>query len=101
MWSVVMFDLPVGSRKAARAAQNFRKFLLSEGYFMKQFSVYMKFFDTREKAEAAERRVSKQVPEHGQVTNLHITDKQFGLAKNYFGKSKEKNDEKPTQLALF
>ena len=79
MWSVVMFDLPVGSRKASKAAKNFRKFLLSEGYFMKQFSVYMKFFDTREKAEAAGRRISKQVPEHGQVTDLLITDKQFAI----------------------
>jgi CRISPR-associated protein Cas2 len=101
MWSIVMFDLPVGSRKAMKAAQNFRGFLLSEGYFMKQFSVYIKFFDSREKAEAAERRISPQVPEHGQVTNIHITDKQFGLAKNYYGEIKEKNDEKPNQLALF
>ena len=101
MWSIVMFDLPVGSRKATKLAQNFRKFLLSEGYFMKQFSVYMKFFDSREKAEATGKRISSQVPEHGKVTNIHITDKQFGLAKNYYGKIKEKNDQKPDQLALF
>ena len=39
MWILVMFDLPVDTRKAAREATRFREFLLDRGFEMNQFSI--------------------------------------------------------------
>jgi len=43
MWLYVMFDLPVGTKAERKAATQFRKFLLDEGFEMAQFSVYLRF----------------------------------------------------------
>ena len=43
MWMVVLFDLPVGTKKERKAATKFRKFLLDQGFEMSQYSVYMRF----------------------------------------------------------
>jgi hypothetical protein len=38
-WVLVFFDLPVGTPEERKAATNFRKDLLRDGYMMVQFSV--------------------------------------------------------------
>jgi CRISPR associated protein Cas2 len=43
MWMVVMFDLPVVEKAERKAATAFRNDLLSMGFEMSQFSVYMRF----------------------------------------------------------
>jgi len=40
MWIIVFFDLPVKKPAQRRAATQFRKFLLKDGYIMLQYSVY-------------------------------------------------------------
>ncbi len=40
MWVVVMFDLPVDTKKARREYTRFRKKLLRDGFMMLQYSVY-------------------------------------------------------------
>lgn len=42
MWCVVMFDLPVGTKKQRREATRFRNLLLDEGYWRAQYSVYVR-----------------------------------------------------------
>ena len=37
---LIFFDLPVGSAKERKAATKFRQFLLKDGYYMVQYSVY-------------------------------------------------------------
>ena len=101
MWVVVLFDLPVSTRDAARRATKFRNFLVDSGFWMKQFSVYMKYFENREKAEVAAGHIKGHVPYKGSVTILFITDRQFGKALNFYGERKLENDKKPSQLALF
>ncbi len=101
MWVTVLFDLPVKTRKQSKAATKFRNFLIDSGFWMKQFSVYMKYYENREKAEVAARHIGGAVPEKGSVTILFITDKQFGKAQNFYGSKGVDNDKKPDQLALF
>ena len=43
MWLMVIFDLPVGTKKQRHAATKFRNFLLDQGFSMSQFSVYLRF----------------------------------------------------------
>ena len=57
MWMMVLFDLPVLTKKERRAATQFRKFLLDQGFGMCQLSVYMRFCAGKEQAQVYTRRV--------------------------------------------
>ena len=101
MWVFVLFDLPVVTRDERRRATRFRNDLIEDGFGMKQYSVYLRFFDSREKAEASAARIAKLVPEGGEVSVLFVTDKQFGQMLNFYGTVPKPSEKKPDQLALF
>ena len=101
VWLVVCFDLPVGDKEERRQATGFRNTLLSEGFIMKQWSVYTRFFINRAQAEAAADRIGKNAPPMGKVTTMFITDKQYGMTRNYEGWAAKPTEQKPDQLALF
>ena len=42
MRMILMFDMPTDTAEERKAYRKFRKFLLSEGFIMHQFSVYSK-----------------------------------------------------------
>ena len=101
MWLIVLFDLPVGSREERRDATRFRNMLLDEGFTMKQFSVYQRYFENRAKADSAADRIGGRAPPMGNVSTVFLTDKQIALIRNYSGGAPAEWDEKPGQLALF
>ena len=101
MWLFVMFDLPVGTKKERKQATGFRNFLLDLGFEMSQFSVYLKYCASTEKAEAATDQVRKWLPVGGKVDILMITDKQFANMKRFYTRKRRKNALKPDQLHLF
>lgn len=78
MWIIVLFDLPVATKAERKTAAAFRNSLLDAGFQMVQFSVYMKHCSGKEQAESIQKKVKVNVPLHGNVKILHITDKQFG-----------------------
>jgi CRISPR-associated protein Cas2 len=77
MWVLVMFDLPVDTKKARRAYTQFRKGLLKDGFTKMQFSVYIRHCASEENTEVHTQRVQWMVPDDGEVRILNITDKQF------------------------
>lgn len=101
MWLVVVFDLPVGLPAERRRATGFRNMLLDEGFVMKQFSVYLRANPNRPAAEALAARIGKQVPSEGDVSIMFFTDKQYGLTRNFAGRTVEETEEKPAQFTLF
>lgn len=101
MWLFVMFDLPVETGEQRKRATKFRKDLLDLGFEMSQFSVYLKYCTSSDKAESISRQIQGQVPPEGKVDILTITDKQFSNIRRFYGGGKIKNEEKPTQLRLF
>lgn len=101
MWLFVMFDLPVGTKKERKQAVGFRNYLLDLGFEMSQFSVYVKYCASGDKAESIGKQIHPQLPFGGKVNVLTITDKQFANMKRFYGKSKIKNGNKPTQLRMF
>ena len=101
MWLFVMFDLPTGTKKERKQASEFRSGLLDLGFEMSQYSVYLKYCASGEKAIAASKRVKRLLPSGGKVDILTITDKQFGAMERFYGRRSEKKGEKPNQLALF
>lgn len=101
MWLYVMFDLPVGTKKERKQASGFRHCLLDLGFEMSQFSVYLKYCASGEKAEAVGNKIQYQLPVGGKIDILTITDKQFANMRRFYAKKRIKNDSKPKQLHLF
>lgn len=101
MWLYVMFDLPVGTPAERKSATKFRKFLLDEGFEMAQFSVYLRFAESKESAETHVGRVRNALPPKGKVHIVSITDKQYGNARIFTGMKSERRPENPAQLMLF
>lgn len=101
MWLVVLFDLPVGTKKERKAATNFRLKLLDLGFEMSQFSVYLRFCAGKEQAEAYERRIEQSMPASGKVHIISITDKQYENIRTYRGRKREQAPQNPNQFALF
>ena len=100
MWMIIMFDLPVGSKKERKAANDFRTFLQDMGFDRAQFSIYYRVMGGKEVAERYIRRIEGRVPASGSVNILTITDKQYENMICFLGK--EKNEPPPVQqLTLF
>lgn len=77
-WVLVFFDLPVGTPEERRAATNFRKDLLKDGYMMVQFSVYARPCGSADRVETQVRRLKPIIPAKGEVRGLIISDAQWG-----------------------
>lgn len=76
-WLMVAFDLPVTTKKERKAATDFRKFLLSDGYQMMQFSVYIRPCVTASRRQTHLRRVKAHMPPEGSVRAIYITRAQW------------------------
>ena len=100
MWMLVMFDLPVGTKKERKAANGFRNRLLDEGFEMAQFSVYLRFCTGKEHTETLTKRVREGLPEGGKVDILYFTDKQYENIVSFVGKTTQ-HRKNPDQFALF
>ena len=101
MWLFVMFDLPVGTKSERKEATTFRKQLLDLGFEMSQFSIYLKYCSSNEKAETIGANVQGILPRGGKVDVLTITDKQFANMKRFYSKKRLQSDGRPKQLHLF
>ena len=101
MWMMVLFDLPVGSRKERKAATGFRNFLLDQGFEMAQFSVYVRHTSGKEAVAALTRKVEKSLPQSGKVDILQFTDKQYENIVSFKGRGRGVQRKNPDQLVLF
>jgi len=101
MWTLVMYDLPTETKKERKAASNFRKELMKDGFSMFQFSMYVRHSSSSENADVHKNRVKRLLPEHGKVGILQITDKQFGQMEIFYGAKPVELPNIPQQLELF
>ncbi|MFD1552470.1 CRISPR-associated endonuclease Cas2 [Putridiphycobacter roseus] len=101
MWVLVFFDLPTETKKDRKAASKFRKRLLDDGFTMFQFSIYLRHCPSRENAEVHIKRTKMNLPAHGQVGILKVTDKQFGNMEIFHGHKISENPAPVQQLELF
>lgn len=101
MWVMVFFDLPTNTKKEVKAAQDFRKRLISDGFIMFQFSVYLRHCASSENADVHIKRAKSFLPAKGKVGILRITDKQFGMMELYDSRKSEPLPEEGVQLELF
>lgn len=101
MWTFVMFDLPVKTKAEKKAYCDFRKALLELGFLKMQYSVYIRFAQSDEKAAVLARRIREQLPPGGEVRILEVTGKQFEKMLIFQGKKQREPEKEPLQLTLF
>ena len=99
---LVMFDLPVTSKKDRKAATKFRKFLLEDGYHMVQFSVYSRVCNGYDAVEKHRGRIRAHIPDSGSIRFLCVTEKQYEHMDILLGRfSKEEQPLRYEQLTIF
>lgn len=101
MWVLVFFDLPTETKKERKIYADFRKNILTDGFTMFQFSIYIRHCASRENADVHIKRIKTFIPEKGQVGILCITDKQFEAIEIFYGKKEKKPNAPFQQLELF
>ncbi len=102
MRAMVIFDLPVITKKERKLATSFRKFLLDDGFEMLQYSVYTRLCPDRDRAYTHLDRIKKMAPSNGSVRMLMITEKQFTDMYVVTGeKTTQEIKDTPEQLAFF
>ena len=100
-WVLVFFDLPVGTPEERKAATNFRKDLIKDGYFMAQYSVYARPCGTADRVETQVRRLRSKIPDKGEVRGLLISDAQWGRMIIVRGQQKADAEKMPAQMQFF
>lgn len=86
MRMLVFFDLPVQSKQQRRVAARFRSFLLKEGYFMVQYSVYARICGGMDGVAVHRQRLEKNLPDNGAIRLLVLTEKQYNAIAVLVGK---------------
>lgn len=100
MWLYVMFDLPVVTKAERKRATRFRKDLLDLGFEMAQYSVYLRFCDSKVTAETYIKKIRAALPNQGRIHILSVTDKQYGNAHIFIGTNRKRPPKNPDQLVL-
>ena len=101
---LLMFYVPTKSKKEQKYATKFRNELIKQGFFMMQFSVYMRICKGISAAKSAVERVRGILPPLGNVRTLIITEKQFDNMQILLGSAgfnEKMNDDKNLVLFAF
>lgn len=85
---MVLFDLPVGNSLEIRAYNQFRKYLIKNGFMMLQESVYCKLALNQTVCKNIIENVKKNKPSQGLVQILAITEKQYAKMEIVVGEIK-------------
>lgn len=101
MWCLVMFDLPVKTKKQRSEANQFRHLLLDEGYWMAQLSIYVRYSPTVAGEARRLRTIRRNLPEGGQVRILYVTDREWSKMICYQNQIDVTADPAPDQLTIF
>ena len=87
---IVLFDLPMTTKKEVNAYTNFRKFLLKNGFIMMQQSVYCRLVVNGNSAKLMREQIQKNLPNNGLIQLMQITEKQYADIEYLLGKSQSK-----------
>lgn len=101
MWILVMFDLPVETKKQRKAATKFRQYLLDMGFEMSQLSNYLRFCSGKEQFETYLRKIESHLPEWGDIYVFQFTDRQYENIVRFSDQARRRQKKNPDQLALF
>ena len=98
----VMFDMPTKTRTDLRNYTVFKKRLFGFGFFMFQYSVYIRFCENLASAQKYEKKIQKVAPSKGHIIAIKITESQYKNMVIIKGKSEKNSNsiEKQKQLVM-
>lgn len=88
-----MFDLPTTSKQDIKKYTNFRKLMMSDGFSMLQYSVYMRICKSNYSANAHIKYIKRIIPIKGEVRILKLSDKAYN-AMEILRSNEPTNEEK-------
>lgn len=74
---MIFFDLPTTEKQELKDYREFRKFLIKNGFYMLQESVYIKMLLNSVAVNNFIKKIKKNLPQRGLIQFLVITEKQF------------------------
>lgn len=74
---ILFFDLPMITKEERRIYSKFRKYLISNGFTMLQFSVYAKIFPNRTSLFQYIEGLKRNLPNKGSIRIMTVTEKQY------------------------
>ena len=99
---LIFFDLPVKTSIERSEATRFRNFLLRDGYYMVQYSVYARVCNGIDAVEKHRRRMKNNLPNNGSIRMLVITEKQYESIDILIGELTQADESfQCEQLSLF
>ncbi len=98
---IVFFDLPTFTKQDLQNYNQFRKFLIKEGFAMMQESVYTKILLNGTMASLLKERIRKNAPKKGLVQMLLVTEKQFASIEYVSGESKSIIEDSDKRFLVF
>ncbi|RAX54515.1 CRISPR-associated endonuclease Cas2 [Helicobacter sp. 16-1353] len=98
---LVMFDLPTNTKAERKKAARFRKELQNLGFFMIQYSVYVRVVRGNERQQSVANKVKAHLPPKGSVRMLTITEKQYENMDILIGEPKSKSEKITGEQLLF
>lgn len=101
MWVMVMFDLPVVTKRQRRDANRYRIDLIASGYQRIQLSVYARFCPTIQRARKDGADAVAALPPEGFCRVLYLTDHQWSRMLVVEHKNSTKPEPEPNQLLIF
>ncbi|TCG10298.1 CRISPR-associated endonuclease Cas2 [Mycoplasma marinum] len=74
---ILMYDLYGNDEEGQKVYTKFHKGIISRGFIMMQYSVYIKAINTPTKRDYEIKAIQKIVPKNGNIRILTVTDKQY------------------------
>jgi len=88
---LVFFDLPVKEKAEQKAATRFRNFLIKDGYYMVQYSIYARVCLGYDTVAVHRARLHNNLPDNGSIRLLVITEKQYESIELLLGRYKQED----------
>lgn len=101
MWLLVMFDLPVKTKRQRHDANQYRHILLDQGFDMVQLSVYCKYYLSSNSVRKDITILKSNVPAGGSVRVMKVTDQQWASTLRFAGPKEVEVEAPPEQLMIF
>ena len=97
VWCVVMFDLPVATKKQRKEATRFRHLLLDEGFWM----LYVRYSPTVAGEPRRVGSIKRNQPRGGEVRMLYVTDREWSRTLCFRNEEPVEAESEPQQLMIF
>lgn len=102
MWVIAVYDCPMTDAEKRHDYTVFRRTILESNYVQLQNSLYVRHFFSMSAAESSIQRLKYAIPAGAKVAFFLITDKQYGMTREFVGSMPSRNKPNlPEQIDLF